>query len=114
MAWDALVVVESLTQDIDSAIVTLKPGETAHVQILRTGAVTDLILVQVFGTLDLVPGSRDQVPLFAFGIRSTEVSLSFVMRAVWGFVIQIINGKSVPTGTVTADFRYKKDGIDVG
>lgn len=114
MTWQVQVTVEPLTQDVDSAIVQLNPGETAHVQMLRTGIVTDLILVQVFGVLENVPASRDVVPLFAFGLRSTETSISFIMRGIWGFVVQILNGNAVPTGSVTGDFRYKKDGVDVG
>lgn len=113
-SWEENVRVENLTQDILSGLTQLAPGETAHVQIKRTGLVTDLILVQVFGTLEDDPNERDQVPLFAFGLRTTETSLSFIMRGVWGFYVLLLNGKNVPTGSITGDFRSKKDGVDIG
>lgn len=112
--WDANVTVEALTQSVDSSIITLKPGETAHVQIKRTGVVTDLILAQIYGILENTPGERDVVPFYVFGMRSTETSLSFIMRGVWGFVVNILNGQVPPTGSITADLRYKKDGVDIG
>ena len=114
MAWQSQVQIQNLVQDVLGSLVTLNPGETAHCQIKRTGVVTDLTLVEVFGALEDDPAERDQVPLFAFGLRSTEASLSFIMRGVWGFYMLLINGKSVPTGSITGDFRYKKDGVDVG
>lgn len=112
MAWQELVTVQNLSQGVDSTVVRLNPGETAHVQMKRTGVCTDLIQVQVFGTL-VDPAERDVVPLYAFGMRSTETVLSFIMRGVWGFVVLIVNGELVPSGTVTADLRYKKDNVDV-
>lgn len=114
MAWDALTTVVPLTQNVDGPVITLPPGGTAHCQVKRTGVVTDLIIVHVFGILEDVPGERDVVPLFAFGLRALETSISFLMRGVFGFVPLITNGKQVPTGSVTGDFRYKKDGVDVG
>lgn len=114
MSWDPNVTVVPLTQDNVSGIVTLNPAETAHVQIKRTGLVTDLILVQVFSVLEDNVAERDQIPLFAFGLRSTETSISFIMRGVWGFVVLLLNGATVPSGSIQGDLRYKKDGIDVG
>lgn len=114
MGWQTLVQVQNLTQDVLSDLVTLHPGETAHVQIKRTGVCTDLILVEVFGGLEDDAAERDQVPLFAFGLRSTETSLSFIMRGVWGFYALLVNGKAAPTGTIQGDLRYKKDGVNVG
>lgn len=114
MAWDANVTEEALTQDVDSDIYELPPAGTAHVQIERdpTGA-SDLILAQIFSVLEDVPADRDEVPVFAFGLRGTEDSISFILRGVWGFVVQILNGNAVPTGTVKANLRFKRDGIDV-
>lgn len=113
MAWDGLTTTDALTQGTDSSIVLLTPAETAHCQLLRTGVVTDLMLVQVFGILETSAGTRDAVPLFAFSLRSVEPSISWIMRGVFGFVVLILNGEAVPTGTLTADFRYRKDNIDV-
>ena len=114
MAWDSVVTVEPLSEDGLSSLVELNPGETAHVQIKRTGVVSDLILVQVFGALEDDSAKRDQIPLFAFGLRSTETSISFIMRGVWGFYLILLNGQSIPSGTITGDFRHKKDGVNVG
>ena len=114
MAWETPVQVQNLSQAGLSDLIQLAPAETAHVQIKRTGSVTDLILVQVFGTLEDNASERDVVPLFAFGLRSTETSLSFIMRGVWGFYVLLLNGKSVPTGSITGDLRSRRDGVDVG
>ena len=114
MAWQSQVQIQNLVEDVLGSLVTLNPGETAHCQIKRTGVCTDLILVEIFGGLEDDPAERDQVPLFAFGLRPTETSLSFIMRGVWGFYGLLVNGKAVPTGTIQGDLRYKKDGVDVG
>lgn len=112
--WTNPTTTVNLTQGNISDPVNLNPAETAHCQVERTGVVTDLILVQVFGTLETSTGSEDTVPLFAFSLRSTETSISFVMRGIFGFQVLILNGEAVPTGSVTADLNYRKDGIDVG
>lgn len=114
MAWEDPIAIQNLAQASLSDLINLAPAETAHVQVKRTGSVTDLILVQVFGTLEDNASERDIVPLFAFGLRSTETSLSFIMRGVWGFYVLLLNGKSVPTGAIQGDLRSRKDGVDVG
>ncbi len=111
--WSSPTTVVPLTQGVDGPVETYKPGETSHVQIQRTGVVTDLLLVEVFGTLDLA-GPRDEVPLYAFGMESGEDVISFILRGIWGSVIRIRNGEATPSGTVTANLRYRKDGVDVG
>lgn len=113
MPWDAATNVVALTQAVDGPVILLNPGETVACQILRTGVVTDLLLVQTFGTLETTPGSRATIPLFAFSLRNVELSIDFIVRGVFGFQALILNGQAVPTGTLTADLRYRKDGVDL-
>lgn len=112
--WDTDVTVEALTQDVVGSIHTLNPGETAHLQFERTGVVTDLILVGIYGILENDVGTRDQTPLYSFGLRNGDDPISCILRGLWGWVVMIENGESSPSGTVTADHRFKKDGVHIG
>lgn len=112
--WQAPTQFIDLVQDIISIPVNQDPAETTHVQVVRTGVITDLMLVEVFGTLEVTTGSEDDVPIFAFSLVPTDLSLSFVMRGVFGFQLKLINGETSPSGTLTARMRYRKDGINVG
>lgn len=111
--WDPNWTAEALTQDVPGAIHTLNPGEGAHIQFVRTGVVTDLMLIGIYTVLTNDVGERDLTPLYSFGLEDGDDPIPCILRGIWGWVAIITNGEDSPSGSVSAIQRFKKDGVHI-
>lgn len=99
-----------------STLVTLNPGESAHVQVdvdFPTTPVDDAI-VSVYATTDASTPNYDDTPYQQFRVSRLidPNAASFIVSDVYGFRIGIARSGSTNTIT-TADCAYRKNGLSL-
>lgn len=99
-----------------SQLITLNPGESAHVQVSATwpGSPVDDLIVSVYATEDTSSPTYDLTPYQQFRLsRSPSPNVaSFVVSDVRAFRIGVVRSGSTTTIT-SADCSYIKNGLSL-
>ena len=119
MGWASKVQIEVAANvagtELFSDVVTLSPGEIAHVQIVgNSGGTTDSLVISVYTTLDDTSENWDTVPLFSFTLDCTDGNdndVSFIVSGVYKFYIGYVRDGS--TDTIVTDAWQRKDGVNL-
>jgi hypothetical protein len=120
MAWgsktNATQLTSVTTEQFFSTVVTLNPGERAHVQVSCDfpATPTDHLLVAVYTTLDDSTENWDDVPFLEFSIDNAidQSSIAFLVEGVYKFRVGVRRSGSTDTIT-SADMSYRKDGVSL-
>jgi len=101
--------------ELFTSLVTLNPGELAHVQVVAdSSGTTDDLTIAVYGTLDSDGATMDAWPLFSFildcGSGNPE-EVSFVVSGIYGFKVGLVRTGS--TDTITTSTYCRKDGVNL-
>ena len=119
MAWGSKTSATQLTsittEQFFSTLVTLNPGECAHVQVTADfpSTPTDHAVVSVYSTLDDSSEVWDLMPFQQFVIHNANDPniASFIVTGVYKFRVGVMRTGS--TDTITdADLSYRKDGVN--
>ena len=119
MGWASKVQIEVAANvagtELFSDVVTLSPGEIAHVQVVgNSGGTTDSLVISVYTTLDDTSENWDTVPLFSFTLDCTDGNdndVSFIVSGVYKFYIGYVRDGS--TDTIVTDAWQRKDGVNL-
>lgn len=120
MAWTAKVNATQLTsittEQFFSTLITLNPGEQAHVEVEANpvASPTDDLIVSVYATLDDASENWDDTAVFAFSIDNAidPNKASFIVAGLFKFRVGV--KRSGTTDTITsADLSYRKDGVSL-
>lgn len=120
MAWGSKTSATQLTsistEQFFDALVTLNPGETAHVEVEVDFPTTpaDDAVVSVYGTLDASSESWDETPIHA-RLISNDIDpnkASFLVSGVYKFRVGVKRSGSTDTIT-SADMSYRKNGVNL-
>lgn len=120
MAWGSKTSATQLTsittEQFFDTLITLNPGETAHVEVEVNFPVTptDDAIVSVYGTLDASSESWDETPIDTFTIdNGTDPNKrSFLVGGFYKFRVGVKRSGSTDTIT-SADLSYRVDGISL-
>lgn len=117
MAWGsktpftAVTAVNNTTEEFLEAV-TMNPYEVCHVQLQvdneHASAVTDALIISVYGTLDASTEQWDTVPFMQFTHKPATVSaeyLSFTISGVYKFRIGALSAGATNTYTLDGDYR---------
>ncbi len=101
--------------ELFSDIVTLNPGELAHIQIVgNSGGTTDNLDISVYTTLDDGSENWDTVPLSQVQLDCTDGNdndISIPLSGIYRFRIGYIRSGS--TDTITTNAWYRADGVSL-
>ena len=100
-----------------SNLITLNPGESAHVQVDANppASPSDDMTVKIYATLDTSSPAYDDVPLYEFDIdkdTSDPVAASIIVSNVVGFRVGVAAAGASTTYTSVA-IASKKNGISI-
>lgn len=120
MTWSSKTASTQLTsittEQFFSQTPTLKPGETAHVEVEVNfpSTPTDNGVVAVYGTLDATAENWDDTPVLEFEInRAIDPNkVSFLLSGVYKFRVGVRRSGSTDT-LATADMSYRLDGVNL-
>ena len=101
--------------ELFSSVVTLNPGETAHIQLIgNSGGTTDNLVIAVYGTLDASGQNWDTVAVFKIELDCTDGNdndISFIVSGLYSFRLGCVRSGS--TDTIATNAYYRKDGVSL-
>ena len=121
MAWGAKDAATQLTaittaEKFFDDLVSLNPGETAHVEVEANppATPTDHLKVSVYGTLDTTTESWDETAIMSFTIDKDLADpnkASFLVSGVFKFRVGVVVDGA--TDTYVADMNHRVNGISL-
>ncbi len=120
MAWGAKTsatqLVSITTEQFFDTLVSLNPGEEAHVQVAVDFPVTptDDAVFSVYSTLDTATETWDNVPIMQFTVSNAldPSQVSFRVGGVFKFRVGVKRSGSTDT-LASADLSYRVNGINL-
>lgn len=120
MAWgsktNATQLTTITTEQFFSTLITLNPGETAHVQVGCDfpATPTDNLIVALYGTLDAASEVWDTEPIveYTLGNAVDQPDLSFLVSGLYKFRVGVRRDGTTDTIT-SADLSYRLDGVSL-
>jgi len=119
MAWGSKTQIENAASvagtELYSDVMTLNPGELAHIQVVgNSNGTTDSLEIKVYTTLDDSTQNWDTVPLISLLLDCTDGNdndVSFLVSGVYSFYIGWVRDGA--TDTITTNAWVRKDGVSL-